>query len=281
VLWARSRAASLPPSYTTTRDTTGKLVEQDKADTPASGLLEQIAVARRTKAKAAKTRVKPPVSIADGQAGVTLPNGWALEALGNLVDPTATISYGVLVPGPDVDDGVPFVRAQDLSLTGHAPRPNKTISPAVEAPYARTRLRGGEILLCVVGSIGKLGIVPESWAGANIARAVARIAPVDGISSSYLLLAMQSDLIQGYFKEATRTLAQPTLNVGLIEVLPVPLPPLAEQHRIAAKVEALMALCDRLETSLDKADTNRGQLLEALLHEALAPAKVDLLEAAE
>ncbi len=52
----------------------------------------------------------------------------------------------------------------------------------------------------------------------------------------------------------------------------VPLPPLAEQHRIVAKVDALMALCDRLEAALATADTTRQRLLEALLHEALATA---------
>ena len=51
-----------------------------------------------------------------------------------------------------------------------------------------------------------------------------------------------------------------------------PVPPLAEQHRIVAKVDALMALCDRLEAALTTADTTRRRLLEALLHEALAPA---------
>ncbi len=50
------------------------------------------------------------------------------------------------------------------------------------------------------------------------------------------------------------------------------LPPLAEQHRIVAKVDALMALCDRLEAALTNADTTRQRLLEALLHQALAPA---------
>ena len=53
--------------------------------------------------------------------------------------------------------------------------------------------------------------------------------------------------------------------------LPFWLPPLAEQHRIVAKVDALMALCDRLEAALTTADTTRARLLEALLHEALAP----------
>ena len=252
----------------------GKLVPQDPTDEPASELLKRIAEEREVKDKGAKLRTKRPIANSDSETANDLPEGWAVQEIGNLVDPTATISYGVLVPGPDVDDGVPFVRAQDLSLSGHAPRPNKTIAPEIEAPYVRTRLKGGEILLCVVGSIGKLGIAPASWAGANIARAVARIAPVEAICSNYLLLAMRSDLIQNYFTQATRTLAQPTLNVGLIEVLPVPVPPLAEQRRIVAKVDELMALCGQLEASLtDTAATSR-RLIDALLAEALAPADV-------
>ena len=58
------------------------------------------------------------------------------------------------------------------------------------------------------------------------------------------------------------------------------IPPTAEQHRIVAKVDELMALCDRLEAALTTADTTRQRLLEALLHEALGPGK-QTLEAAE
>jgi type I restriction enzyme S subunit len=53
--------------------------------------------------------------------------------------------------------------------------------------------------------------------------------------------------------------------------LPIPLPPLAEQHRIVAKVNELMALCDRLEASLTDTASTRRRLLDALLAEALAP----------
>jgi type I restriction enzyme, S subunit len=60
-----------------------------------------------------------------------------------------------------------------------------------------------------------------------------------------------------------------------------PLPPLAEQHRIVAKVDALMALCDRLEANLNATAATRGRLLDALLGEALAPAEDRELEAAE
>jgi type I restriction enzyme S subunit len=59
-----------------------------------------------------------------------------------------------------------------------------------------------------------------------------------------------------------------------------PLPPLAEQHRIVAKVDALMALCDQLESSLTTATTTRSRLLEGLLHEALGSAPGDQPEVA-
>ena len=84
-------------------------------------------------------------------------------------------------------------------------------------------------MLCVVGAtIGRLGVAPSSWAGANIARAVARIAPIAEVNRDYLLLVLRSPIIQSYFATTTRTLAQPTLNVGAIEQTPIPIPPLAE-----------------------------------------------------
>ncbi len=64
----------------------------------------------------------------------------------------------------------------------------------------------------------------------------------------------------------------PIISKGKWEILPIPLPPLAEQHRIVAKVDELMALCDRLEAQLTAAQKESSRLLEALLHEALASA---------
>ena len=72
-----------------------------------------------------------------------------------------------------------------------------------------------------------------------------------------------------------------SLSVGKIRKIPFPLPPLAEQLRIVAKVDTLMALCDRLEASLVASAATRRRLLDALLAEALAPVEVLKLEAAE
>ena len=63
------------------------------------------------------------------------------------------------------------------------------------------------------------------------------------------------------------------LSVGRIRPILVPLPPLPEQRRIVAKVDQLMAICDRLESSLASGEAHRHRLLNALLAEALAPAE--------
>jgi type I restriction enzyme S subunit len=59
------------------------------------------------------------------------------------------------------------------------------------------------------------------------------------------------------------------LNADKVRQLAIPLPPLAEQHRIVAKVDELMVLCDQLEQQLNQADQQRRRLLEAVLAEAL------------
>jgi type I restriction enzyme S subunit len=63
---------------------------------------------------------------------------------------------------------------------------------------------------------------------------------------------------------------QANVNGTALKNMLVPLPPLAEQHRIVSKVDELMALCDRLEANLAAGDDTRRRLLDALLHEALA-----------
>lgn len=245
----------------------GRLVPQDPNDENSRDMIDRAIAKRKQAIRSKNLRRKKLDQSADLFRPEDLPSLWCVERLANLVDPENTISYGVLVPGPEVPDGIPFVRAQDLRLTDHPARPNKTIAPEIEQPYARTRLIGGEILLCVVGSIGKLGVVPDSWAGANIARAVARIKPIPDIFRDYLLIVLQEQAVQNYFTSTTRTLAQPTLNVGMIEQTRIPVPPFSEQCRIVAKVNQFMALVDQLEAQLAQSRKLGEKLMDALVAE--------------
>lgn len=247
----------------------GSLVSQHTSDEPAAALLRRMQTERLRLVSAGKrTREAPATAVAPVQGPFKLPQGWEWACFDQLIDPTKPISYGVLVPGSEVAGGVPFVRIADLSIASPAAKPEKKISPAVDAQYQRTRLVGGEILMGVVGSIGKLGVAPQSWAGANIARAICRIVPAPPIDREFMLLLLESEFMQRNFAGDTRTLAQPTLNVGLIRAAPTPVPPLAEQHRIVARVNQLRRLCAALREKLASAQATQVRLADALIESA-------------
>jgi hypothetical protein len=189
------------------------------------------------------------------------------KPLSALIADGTTISYGVLVPGPEVEDGIPFIRIQDLV---EAPaRPSKRISPEIEKAYGRTRLKGGEVLIAVVGAtIGKVGVAPDSWRGANIARAVCRIVPSPELDRDFLVYVLRSQGAQEYFHSVTRTLAQPTLNVGQLEQTRIPVPPLAEQRRIVAELDALQAAVDALKRLQAETAAELDALLPSILDRA-------------
>lgn len=197
-----------------------------------------------------------------------IPNDVGTRALGELIQPGTTISYGVLKPGPDVEGGVPFVRVGDISIDSPSPRPEKSISPSVDAGYARTRLKGGEVLIAVVGSIGKVGIAPDSWAGANIARAVARIVPGPELLPSYLASVLKAGSTQRYLLDTTRTLAQPTLNIKQLKETRIPVPPLNEQRRIVAYLDDLQTKVERLKGLQQKTAAELDALLPSILDKA-------------
>jgi type I restriction enzyme S subunit len=99
--------------------------------------------------------------------------------------------------------------------------------------------------------------------------------------NSYLMRFLESEMAACQYADVVKQTARDYLPIARQYNLFVSLPPFPEQYRIVAKVDELMALCDRLEASLTSADESRRQLLEALLADALASKKECELEAAE
>ena len=127
--------------------------------------------------------------------------------------------------------------------------------------------RKGEILIGRYGaSVGKI-----FWAqnGAYNVAMAKFIWPKDAFISTFAFLLLNSEYFQGPLANATRS-AQAGFNKGDLAAISFPLPPLAEQDRIVAKVDELMAVCDQLQAQLTTTQTNSRRLLEAVLHEALA-----------
>ena len=136
-------------------------------------------------------------------------------------------------------------------------------------------------LYTVVGATYGRPALVETNRAFCVQRHIAILKPVEAMSLRFLLALLASPLIYDQATRSTTGTAQPTIALRPLRNFLAPIPPLAEQHRIVAKVDALMALCDRLEASLATAADTRRRLLEALLAEALAPADARELEAAE
>jgi type I restriction enzyme, S subunit len=147
------------------------------------------------------------------------------------------------------------------------------------APY-RTPIKG-DILYTVVGATYGRPALVETDREFCVQRHIAILKPTARMDLRLLVWLLASPLIYDQATRSTTGTAQPTIALRPLRNFIAPIPPLAEQRRIVAKVDELTALCDRLEASLATADDTRRRLLEALLAEALAPAETLDREAAE
>lgn len=179
------------------------------------------------------------------------PQCWIKKPLSELIAEDESINYGVVQPGDDVADGVPLIRVGDL-IDGQVRHESlKRIAPEIERSYQRSRLKGDEILVSCVGSVGVVALASISERGFNIARAVARIRVGDGMDRDFLATQLQTSAIQRYFTQELRTVSQPTLNIKQISETQLICPPLAMQRLFADRLDAVRKTRKRLISSSD------------------------------
>jgi type I restriction enzyme, S subunit len=193
-----------------------------------AGILDQADALRRLRTRALDKLNTLGQAIFHEMFGEAAASGrnWPRYALADLVFDDDRINYGVVQPGDQDSDGVPIIRVADLAAPVIDFAAVKRISKEIDANYARSRLKGGEILIGCVGSIGTTMIAPEEFKGANIARAVARVA-VDPkkCDPEFVAEYIRSDLVQRYFQKEVRVVAQPTLNIKQIRETEIVVPP--------------------------------------------------------
>ncbi|MFD4599877.1 restriction endonuclease subunit S [Streptomyces sp. NPDC058464] len=159
---------------------------------------------------------------------------------------SASVSYGIVQPGVGQEVGVPIVRVKDVRNGKVDVSDPLLVSSDIESKYVRTRLRGGELLLTLVGSTGQVAVVPPQLAGWNVARAIGVLRPLPIVSPRWLQYFLESEGAQQYIHERLNTTVQATLNLKDVRLLPVALP---SQEERAAIVEVLGALDDKIAFS--------------------------------
>jgi type I restriction enzyme S subunit len=179
------------------------------------------------------------------------PKKWNKVVLGDICDQKDRVNYGVVQPGNEFEGGVPLIRVGDIDggiLSFHL---IKRIDPEIEKDYSRSRIKGNEVLVSCVGSIGTIAKVPNEAIGFNIARAITRVPLQDKRIINFVAECLKTEAIQNYFKKNTRTVSQPTLNVSFVK----------ETEIIFPNEEKILDFCK----IVDKVEFQKELLLKALV----------------
>lgn len=114
-----------------------------------------------------------------------LPKEWNVVDLQRLIDRNRPIAYGILMPGQGYAEGVPVVKVRDIHDGSINVEGLLRTDPRIDYEYRRSRLKGGDLLFTIRGSVGRMAIVPDILADANITQDTARIA-LKGIDVRYV-----------------------------------------------------------------------------------------------
>ncbi|MBR9886491.1 MAG: restriction endonuclease subunit S [Oceanospirillales bacterium] len=237
----------------------GKLVPQNPSEEPASVLLERIAVEKSQLVKDKK--IKQPKSlpeISEDEKPFALPYGWEWARLQD-------IGHDWGQKKPDCEFTYIDVGAINKEL-GFVDQP--TVLTESKAPSrARKLVRKGTVIYSTVRPyLLNIAVINEHFDPEPIAStAFAIIHPFDGLSSSFIYRYLRSPSFINYVEGCQTGIAYPAINDKQFFSGVLPVPPTAEQHRMVAKVDELMALCDQLEQQTETSINAHATLVEILL----------------
>jgi len=235
----------------------GKLVGQDARDEPAAELLRHI---REEKARLAKSgNIRKPKAYSEvDKPPFVLPQNWCWTRIREV-----TTDRGQTVPGSQFT----YIDVTAIDKQAGVVAGPKVLE-ASDAPSRARKLtqKGDVIYSCVRPYLLNVAVIDDEYDPPAIAStAFAILNGLGFVHPRFLWIALRSPFMVELVEENQRGQAYPAINDADFAVLPFPLPPLAEQHRIVAKVDELMALCDRLEEARKEREVARDRLTAASL----------------
>jgi type I restriction enzyme S subunit len=251
-------------------------VEQDPEDEPEVDLLATISFERVDSVKSRTMKSPRPVAPYDGDGEYELPRGWAWSQLGSIT----AIEDGAMCDGPFgsklktqhyIDEpGFAVVRLGNIGIgeflwgkEGHITREHFESLPG-------DHISPGDLLVAgLADPLVRCCEVPANLGSAVNKADCFRLRLHRLVNRYFVCHYLNSPVAKSFAAEENHEMTRERINLANAKSIPIPLPPLAEQHRIVARVDELMALCDQLEQQLSQADQQRRRLLEVVLAEAL------------
>ena len=244
----------------------GKLVEQDALDEPASTLLKKIEseIARLVKiGEMRKPKALPPIEIEEEPFDV--PTGWRWVRIRQV-----TSDRGQTTPAGEFT----YIDVGSINKEAGVLGEHKVLSASDAPSRARKVVGKGDVLYsCVRPTLLNIAVIEDEIRPAPIASTAFAVLNSFGlVLPRYLWIALRSPYLEAIVESGMRGQAYPAINDAEFALLPLALPPLAEQHRIVAKVDELMALCDQLEAAQQERERRRDHLAAASLQRLNQPA---------
>ena len=176
------------------------------------------------------------------------PDTWETTELGDLVSAEKPIVYGIVQAGPEFPGGMPYIKSTNVGGAIDPSRLSRT-SPAIARKYRRSVVQPGDIVFSLRGNIGALSIVPEHLPEANLTQGTARISLNNRALNHFVAQALLAPELQKRISIVSKGSTFREISLEELRVLEIPLPPIAEQRKIAAilrtwddAIEKLIAL---------------------------------------
>jgi len=246
----------------------GKLVPQYPNDEPANVLLEKIAKEKVWLAKEGKIKSdKQATEMNDDNESYDLPVGWVWSDLSSLL---ALVTDGDHQAPPQTEEGVPFLVIGNINTGNIKLEGCKFVSRDYyeKLDWGRKPVNG-DLLYTVTGSFG-IPVPVETIEQFCVQRHVAILKSTNSTPRRYLSLVLCSRFAKKYATGIATGIAQKTVPLTGLRRMPIPVAPEKEQHRIVAKVDELMALCDTLKIRLNDASNTQIHLADAAVEKTVA-----------
>ena len=260
----------------------GRLVPQTSDDEPASELFKRI---QAKKALVAKGRIKPPAyptMISGESVPFHLPASWLWVHFGELVEDADAGWSPKSEDFPRSGDNWGVLKVSAVSWDRFLPEENKQLFSGVVPPIS-AQVHAGNFLISRANTselVAKSVVVEEEPRNLILSDKIVRVQTSEDCDKTFLsMVNNHAPYARAYYAEEASGTSFSMKNVSraVIYGLAIPLPPLAEQRRIMAKVKELMALCDQLEEEVDTIQEETRRLLESVLHHALKETEEEIV----
>ena len=163
-----------------------------------------------------------------------IPTQWGVKRLDRLNDERRPIRYGIVLPGPHFEGGVPIIKGGDV-------RPERLqrgadcncTDPHIDAANPRARVSVGDLVYRIRGSFGDVEIVAAALEGCNLTQDTARISPLPSVNAEWLVMALKSQTVRDHLSSGSIGATIKGINIFDLRRALLPVPPRNEQDDIA------------------------------------------------